>query len=424
MKLWIIHFVDTMSSNCVFRWRNQAVLRKWTSRIQRRMEPCLSRRNHVQVFRSMYSTTDQTKTPVPSHEYESRKLQRPRPRPGEKAIGRLNVLLQDALQILDSKQPPTEAEVTQSLATCEDLAKYFKKASAAELMQRGDGSPAANLLFLDEDEKSSMATPESPTIAAPQIKDEAIEKISTAAWNIIKDPKVFISSKALKTYVNIQSTLERPTSLGEAFALYAQKPTPKAGTFPIQYLPASPDRITSAVPIDVAKTALDSAIDAQNLPLCLEIINKTTSTTSFRRRKFVQRALLPLTGFSLAPLAAYSAASELSVLQNTMNDDTATNIAFAGIISYVGFTAALGVVALTTANDQMQRVTWTTGTPLRERWLREDERAMFDRVACAWGFKEPWKRGEEESSDWESLRGLIGLRGMVLDAVNLMEGME
>lgn len=404
-----------MSFKCIFRLRTRAILRKWPSRKQHQVEAFLTAGSNAQVFRR---STHSTKTSTPSRAPEAKTSST------EKAVGRLNVLLHDALQILDSERPPSEAEVVQSLSTCEDLAKYFKKATGAELAQRGDGSPAANLLFLDEDEKPLKTTPESPTVAAPQIKDEATEKISRVAWNIINDPKVFISSKALKLYVNIQSALDRPISFGEVFALYAQKPTPKAGTSPIQYLPASPNRITAAVPIDVAWTALDSAIAAQDLPLCLEIINQTASTTSFRRHKFVRQALLPLVGLSLAPLAAYSVASELSVFQNTMNDNVATNIAFAGIISYVGFTATLGFVALTTANDQMQRVTWITGTPLRERWLREEERAMFDKVACAWGFKERWKRGEEEGTDWESLRGLIGLRGMVLDAVNLMDGME
>ena len=79
---------------------------------------------------------------------------------------------------------------------------------------------------------------------------------------------------------------------------------------------------------------------------------------------------------------------------------------------------------MTTANDHMERVTWANGTPLRERWLREEERQMYDLVAAAWGFKEGWKRGEEEGEDWMALRELIGMRRMMLDRVELMEGME
>jgi hypothetical protein len=34
------------------------------------------------------------------------------------------------------------------------------------------------------------------------------------------------------------------------------------------------------------------------------------------------------------------------------------------------------------------------------------------------------KRGEEEGVDWEDLREWVGRRGMVLDKVELMDGME
>lgn len=107
-----------------------------------------------------------------------------------------------------------------------------------------------------------------------------------------------------------------------------------------------------------------------------------------------------------------------------MDPTAATNMAFAGILAYVGFTATIGVVAVTTSNDQMDRITWATGTPLRERWLREEERALIDQVAGAWGFKDLSKRGEEEGRDWETLREWVGMRGMMLDRVELMEGME
>ncbi|KAA8566987.1 hypothetical protein EYC84_010078 [Monilinia fructicola] len=112
------------------------------------------------------------------------------------------------------------------------------------------------------------------------------------------------------------------------------------------------------------------------------------------------------------------------MFQNTMEPGMATNIAFAGILAYMGFTATIGVVAVTTANDQMDRVTWAPGMPLRERWVREEERAAIDKVAGSWGFHEKWRRGEEEGKDWDRLRLWIGNKGMLLDAVELMEGME
>lgn len=84
----------------------------------------------------------------------------------------------------------------------------------------------------------------------------------------------------------------------------------------------------------------------------------------------------------------------------------------------------VGYVAITTANDQMDRVTWASGVPLWERWVREEERAAIDSVAGAWGFESVEKRGDEEGEEWESLRDWVGARGMVLDRVGLMEGME
>ena len=81
-------------------------------------------------------------------------------------------------------------------------------------------------------------------------------------------------------------------------------------------------------------------------------------------------------------------------------------------------------MVVTTANDQMDRITWAKGVPLWERWVREEERAALDRVAGKWGFGDVERRGEEEGGEWEVLREAVGLRGMVLDRSELMEGME
>jgi hypothetical protein len=42
----------------------------------------------------------------------------------------------------------------------------------------------------------------------------------------------------------------------------------------------------------------------------------------------------------------------------------------------------------------------------------------------AWGFKDVLRRGEEEGEEWENLREFIGMRGMILDKTELMEGMQ
>ena len=93
-------------------------------------------------------------------------------------------------------------------------------------------------------------------------------------------------------------------------------------------------------------------------------------------------------------------------------------------MTYITTITGLAYVVITTANDQMERVTWARGEPLWERWVREEERRAWDLVAMGWGFKDVSRRGEEEGLEWERLREEVGVRGMVLDAVNLMEGME
>jgi len=72
----------------------------------------------------------------------------------------------------------------------------------------------------------------------------------------------------------------------------------------------------------------------------------------------------------------------------------------------------------------MERVVWRPGTHLKDRWLREPERAMFDRLALAWGFQEKYRWGEEQGHDWLQLKDECGMRDMILDKTDLMEGMQ
>ena len=337
---------------------------------------------------------------------------------------RVDALTKDAVESIQAQKIPSETQVLASLEICEDLARGITSSSSSGSITNDNVTPASNLLFLEEGAAASTATTQDAITMAPSLKSKVTETISAAANNIITNPTVFISPKVLQSYVNIQAMLEKPEYLGKALALYAQKPIPKPDTSPVQYISANPDKASSAVPLSVANTALTVAINARNLPLCLDILKATVCTPAFHKNKLTRKAILPLSAFALAPFAIYTFASQLSIYQESMSNDMATKVAFAGILAYVCFTGTIGVVAVTTANDQMDRVTWATGMPLRDRWLKEEERAMLDRVAGAWGFKETWRRGEEEGQDWEALREWIGLRGMVLDRVGLMEGME
>ena len=150
----------------------------------------------------------------------------------------------------------------------------------------------------------------------------------------------------------------------------------------------------------------------------------SVSTSAFRRAKFIRKALLPATALALSPVAAYNIAWQFCKNSDLVDPQTLTNYATTGIMAYVGITVSLGFVALTTSNDQMDRITWIPGTALSERWFREEERALIDRIAGAWGLKHPEKRGGEEGWEWEALRDWTFRRGMYLDKPELMEGME
>lgn len=108
----------------------------------------------------------------------------------------------------------------------------------------------------------------------------------------------------------------------------------------------------------------------------MDIVETSYATKAFSRAKFIRKAPFLATGFTVAPVIAYSVILQLLFYQTTMESDMATNI---------GSVATIGGVALTIANDQMDRITWAVGLPLRDRWIRE-ECATVDKIAGAWGF--------------------------------------
>lgn len=336
----------------------------------------------------------------------------------ERELGRVY----DAVQaILESSTIPSQTAVQASLEACEFLAESVSDEVEVEAQAT---TPTSGLLDLEEQRKRSDGSTSNARALDVAMRHRAADRLAEIAYNIVTTPQVFITPELLSVYVRTQTLLGRPETIPPIFILYASKPIPIPNTFPIKYRSSNPNKASFAVPLSIANTALDSAIQKKKLSICFDIINTSVCTSASRRSKFLKRALVPVSGLALAPAAAFSGASQWAVWQDTMDYDMARNVLFTGLLAYVSFTATLGVVAITTANDQMDRVTWASGTPLRERWLREEERAMADRVACAWGFQESWRRGEEEGRDWQSLREWTGLRRMVLDKVELMEGME
>ena len=323
--------------------------------------------------------------------------------------------------ILSTETIPSEDKTLQALRVIESAAQhltYHAKSSPDGKEKGGDNSAASSLLSLDSTKKISEAHPASISIA--------VDLLSTLARRIITHPPVYITQPILNTYVSVQSTLLRPQSFPDIFALYASKPTPIPGSSnPIRYKTSNPNAATQAIPAEIADKALDAAIQTKDMPLALDIIATTYTTPAFRRNKFIRKALpsLSLFGFGI-PLGALTLALQLPYLSNIPDPMTNVIIGFTGIMTYTSAVGILGFVAITTKNDQMERVTWVMGMPLRERWIREEERAAVDRVALAWGFKERERWGEEESPEWEELKEWVGRRGMWLDRVEFMDGME
>ncbi|KAL0938843.1 uncharacterized protein CTRU02_205453 [Colletotrichum truncatum] len=334
------------------------------------------------------------------------------------------VVQQSKQRFLSTDGIPTPQLVIAALKTCQGAANAIQPyLSKSEIRPASTltASTASNLLSLDSN--SSAAKSGSTSIPSVSVKD-TVDTISESAYEIIAHPTVSIGPQILELYVNIQARLGRPETLPQVFDMYASKPKPKAIEGSITYVEQNPKRADKAIEANVAKIALGVAIDAKNLDAAIGIVEACYATQAFYRQKFLRKAFLPVSAAGAAPIGVYALASNLSAFQNTMEPVTATKFAFVAILAYLGFTGTIGMVAKTTVNDHMRRVTWAPGIPLHQRWLREEERAAMDDIACAWGYKEKWRHGEEGGIEWESLKEYLGLKGMMLDRVELMEGMS
>lgn len=250
----------------------------------------------------------------------------------------------------------------------------------------------------------------------------AFAPIAGLAFELISHPAAFISPKVLSAYVSFQSLIKDPTPIPVAFSLYAQKSYTPPGASKLIIPNANQSK--NAIPRGIADAALSAAIEVKDMALCLDIIDTSYGLPAFRRAKLIREATPVAILAGLMPPVAYAIGDILARHQDEVAHSHALGFAFTGILAYITFTAGLGILAVTTANDQMVRVTWAIGTPLRLRWLREEERAAYDRVAQAWGFEDPVKRGFEEGEAWELLREVVFKKNMILDNPALMDGME
>lgn len=294
-----------------------------------------------------------------------------------------------------------------------------------EALAKPQEDTAASLLR-DLEEPQSTSKVDLPKVPGLSLsfRGKAANTICELLYTLLKDPKIFISLPILEVYTRIQCLLGRPEYLPEIFYLYAHKPIPRAKSSPIQYSSPSPKSPKSAIPLRLSDAALEAAIQKKKMALAIAIIDTTVGTSAFRRDKLLRRASLPFMFVASTPVIAYAGAEWVSKWQNVWDPSMSKWTAMAGAMAYITTLSTIGFVAVTTWNDHHDRVAWTPGTSLRERWTREEERAYYDRVAIAWGFKEKLKRGEEQGEEWESLRETVALRSMMLDAPHLMEGME
>ncbi|EFX03885.1 hypothetical protein CMQ_813 [Grosmannia clavigera kw1407] len=344
-------------------------------------------------------------------------------------------------RLLDHPGVPSEDETATALQICGAAADLIMDASVQPQLNNMDhqaDTAASTLLSLEgrsttecvaetptcTPDTASTSAPDSTAAGSPRLRD-VVGQISDAAYAVIEDRRVHITPQLLAQYVAIQARLGRPASLPHVLALFASKPVPRArNAGQVHYQPQNPRRPGAAVDPDVAEAALDAALAARDLDAAVGVVEHSFAAAGFVRNKLLHKGFLPGFAVVAVPLATYSLATQLAAVQTTLDDGAATAMAFAAILAYVGFTGAIGAVANATANDQMRRVTWSPGTPLRERWLREDERAAFDKVTCAFGFTDAYRYGEEEGADFQALREYVMRKGMLIDQNEMLEGMS
>ncbi|KAK2880079.1 hypothetical protein FQN49_000593 [Arthroderma sp. PD_2] len=330
--------------------------------------------------------------------------------------------------IMTGKKIPSEEKIVEIIKLSQQIAEAaqsYKEAEAPFVTKPKRKSEISSFLQLDteaEEAEEEVPEPRGP----PPREDPCLitRALSDVLNELLRDPKVFISPEILRRYTSIQCQFKTVEHIPAIFDLYANKPSPRSNGGEITYRPSNPKSAQNAIPSTIANEALEVAMEQRNLSLALAIIDKAFCTTAFYRSKIIKKATIPFAGVLATPPAAWVIASYLSTLQDSMDASLAKGIAFAGIMTYLTCTGTVGLVAAVTANDHMRRVVWIPGTPLRSRWLREEERLALDKIAQTWGFKDPLMRGEETGEEWDNLREFIGMRGMILDKTSHMEGME
>ncbi|KAH5336979.1 hypothetical protein HBI32_162850 [Parastagonospora nodorum] len=340
--------------------------------------------------------------------------------------GKLAVVEIQIHTIYDSPTVPGEQALLDVLFELEDVARQAAAIRSGQPARAKtpirQSSAGAILSGLKGDEKPTPTKTKGKSFGLDALPRPSY--LSKLAEDFIKHGNVFLSPNLLGLYIHLQRMLGHPRTIPEALYLYANKPVPVEGSSPPKFTKPSPKSAKQAVPADLADDALTAAIEAKDITLALAVVEHTYCAPAWLRHRRITKLGFPTVIMALTPFAINMISSELSVYSNFIDPWTFKLYCFMGISTYVLCTGTLGFVALTTHNDHHDRVVWRPGIPLLDRYIKEDERAALDRIACAWGFKEDWRRGDEEGDDWEGLRQWILLRGMILDKPDLMPGMN
>lgn len=325
-------------------------------------------------------------------------------------------------------------EVLELLERCYQYANYiiFGQTEVPQKVDdalEGDKDTAtSSLLDLDESPSNGtvvkVSTPDEVPSMSMASREEAAQTISVLVYDTLRAKTIFITPEMLDLFVRIECLLGSPQYLPSIFYLYANKPIPVPKSSPVRYKRPWPKSPKNAIPLRLADAALEAAIVKKDLPLAVAIIDSTVALPAFKFSKVIRRASLPAAAVAAVPTITWQLATKFSEWQVTWDPGMAKFVAMSASMAYAGTLGIVGFVALMTYNDHFERVVWQPGMNLRDRWIREEERLYFDRLAMAWGFKERWKRGEEQGEEWEALREFVGLRSMILDKSNLLEGME
>lgn len=357
------------------------------------------------------------------------------------AISSLERVKVDVKRICLSSSLPEEKTVLEVLITGKRLAEAITQGQFVKSRIKSTPEqtiPAARSTLPARLDESSTRVEKDATSTTIGFRLRASDVLGENLRDLLCDPKVYISSDILRLYVRVQNTLNKAEHIPEIFYLYAHKPIPvPSTTTPTDPKLSAPDAPSftfkrpwtwsprNAIPLDLVEETLSTTIAMRSLPLSLSVIDTSVGTQAFRINKVLRKASIPLFGISMFPLIAYSIGHWFGHhYQITADPNYATIMCTLGVMAYLGVSTSLGMTALLTYNDQMERVTWRMGTRLRDRWLREEERAAFDQLALAWGFREKFRWGEERGEDWEALREFCSRRHMILDNTTLLQGMK